>query len=308
VIAVLLLRSEPSAPSGGGGTTVPPAVTAPSALEGGRVPTPTEPGFPSPPPGAVVLAREAGSRALGLAIVPSTPSSLVRVSVLSGLGPGAAGLDVSLVAAGQSTALPACGAGCYQAQVPTAQLHGQVVVQLDARAYPFMLPATLTLSDGTAIVNHASGVWRALQTLVWHERLASNPTDALYTVYKAKSPSGLSYAIRGHSSSIIIGHFRWDRATPNGRWVRSVQDPPVRQPVPFWAGVSDARVLGSETVAGRQVWDVSFFDPITPAWFRARIDKATGHTLLLDMTAVAHFMHHVYGPFDAPIRLLPPAA
>ena len=53
--------------------------------------------------------------------------------------------------------------------------------------------------------------------------------------------------------------------------------------------------------------EARFFDPNTPAWFRARIDKATGHTLLLDMTAVAHFMHHVYGPFDAPIRLLPPA-
>ena len=69
-----------------------------------------------------------------------------------------------------------------------------------------------------------------------------------------------------------------------------------------------AHVLGTETVSGHQVWDVSFFDPTTPAWFHARIDKATGHTLLLDMTAVAHFMHHVYGPFDAPIRLLPPTA
>jgi len=26
------------------------------------------------------------------------------------------------------------------------------------------------------------------------------------------------------------------------------------------------------------------------------------------MTAAAHFMHHEYGPFDAPIRLHPPAA
>ena len=24
------------------------------------------------------------------------------------------------------------------------------------------------------------------------------------------------------------------------------------------------------------------------------------------MTAVAHFMHHVYGPFDAPFELRPP--
>jgi hypothetical protein len=30
--------------------------------------------------------------------------------------------------------------------------------------------------------------------------------------------------------------------------------------------------------------------------------------VLLGMTAVAHFMHHVYGPFDAPFELHPPAA
>jgi hypothetical protein len=304
----MLLRSEPSPPGGGTGTTVPSAATVPSSLEGGRIPTPTEPGFPSPPPGAVVLAREAGTRALGLAIVPGTASSLVRVSVLSDVGPGATGLDVSLVAAGKSTALPACGAGCYQADVPTARLRGQVVVRLDARGYPFSLPPAVRLPDGTEIVRHSGSVWRALQTLVWHERLASSPTDALYTVYKAKAPSGLSYTIRGHSSSIIIGHFRWDRVTPHGPWVRSAQDPPIRQPVPFWSAVSDARVLGSETVRGHEVWDVSFFDATTPAWFRVRIDKATGHTLVLDMTAVAHFMHHVYGPFNAPIRLLPPTA
>ncbi len=232
----------------------------------------------------------------------------MRVSVLSGLGPGATGVNVSLVAAGKRTTLPACGAGCYQAQIPTSRLRGHVIVRLDARGYSFALPQSLTLPDGTATVRHASAVWRGLETLVWHERLASSPTNALYTVYKAKAPSGLSYTIRGHSSSIIIGHYRWDRATQHSRWVRSVQDPPIQQPVPFWSAVSDARVLGSETVARRRVWDVSFFDPTTPAWFRARIDKATGHTLLLDMTAVAHFMHHVYGPFDAPIRLLPPTA
>jgi hypothetical protein len=307
-VAVLLLGSEPAPPGGGGGATVPPAQTSPPSLEGGRIPTPTEPGFPSPPPGAVVFAREAGTRALGLAIVPATSSSLVRVSVLSSLGPGATGLDVALVAGGNTTRLPACGAGCYQADVPTVRLRGEVVVRLDARGYSFTLPPSLRLPSGTATVKHASAVWRSLETLVWHERLASSPTDALHTVYKAKAPSGLSYTIEGHSSSVIIGRVRWDRATPHGRWVRSEQNPPIRQPVPFWSTVSDARILGSETVAGHRVWDVSFFDPTTPAWFRARIDKATGHTLLLDMTAVAHFMHHVYGPFNAPIRLLPPTA
>jgi hypothetical protein len=83
--------------------------------------------------------------------------------------------------------------------------------------------------------------------------------------------------------------------------------PPVRQPQPFWASYTDARVLGDGRVGGRPVWIVSFFDPITPAWFEARVEKSTGRTLLLGMTAAAHFMRHVYGPFDAPFQLQPPS-
>jgi len=306
VVAVLLLRSEPSPPSSGvSSTAAAPVATAP-AVAGGRIPTPTSPGFPSPPPGAVVFAREAGVRALGLAIVPGGSTPLVRVSVLSGEGPGASGLRVTLVADGRSTSLPACGAGCYQAEVPQGDLRGRVTVRLNGAPYPFELPARLRLPDGTSTVEHAGDVWRALKTLVWHERLAATPTDALFTTYSAVAPDELAYTIRGHSASIIIGLRRWDRATPTSRWVVSVQNPPVRQPVPFWAGVADAHVLASGTVGGRPVWDVTFFDPITPAWFEARIDKASGRTLVLDMITVAHFMHHVYGPFDAPFRLHPP--
>ncbi len=77
---------------------------------------------------------------------------------------------------------------------------------------------------------------------------------------------------------------------------------------PFWAAVANARVLGEGQVGGKPVWIVSFFDPVTPAWFEARVEKSTGRTLVLDMTAVAHFMHHVYGPFDAPFELHPPPA
>jgi hypothetical protein len=171
-----------------------------------------------------------------------------------------------------------------------------------------MLPATLRRPDGSAVMRRAGAVWRRLQTLVWHERLAASPTVALHTVYKAVAPDALSYTIRGHSSSIIIGRVRFDRATPTSRWMRSVQDPPVRQPVPFWAGLSDARILESAAIGGRAVWVVSFFDPRTAAWFEARVEKSTGRTLVLDMVAVAHFMHHLYGPFDAPIRLRPPTA
>jgi hypothetical protein len=308
VIAILLLRSEPSPPvSAAVSASSEPVASTPVA--GGRVPTPTHPGFPSPPPGALVLAREAGTRALGLAIVPAALRSLVRVSVLTQAGGGARGLDVSVVASGRASALLACGPGCYQAEVPTQRLRGRVSVRLGAQGYGFALPSTLRRPDGSAIVAHAGAVWNHLTTLVWHERLAASPTVVLHTVYKAVAPDTLSYTIQGQSSSIIIGRVRFDRATPTGPWVRSTQDPPIRQPVPFWATpITDARILGTATVAGRPVWVVSFFDPETAAWFEARIDKANGRTLRLRMVAVAHFMQHVYGPFDAPIHLRPPAA
>jgi hypothetical protein len=80
----------------------------------------------------------------------------------------------------------------------------------------------------------------------------------------------------------------------------------VRQPQPFWQQAADAHLLGSERIGGRDVWHVSFFDPSTPAWFEAWVDKANGRTLQLDMTAASHFMHDVYGPFDAPLQLTPP--
>jgi hypothetical protein len=306
VVVVLLLRAEPS-PTGNGvaPAAATPAVTSP-AVAGGRIPTPTSPGFPSPPPGALVLAQEAGDRALGLGILPGGADALVRVSVLSADGPGARGLAVSLVAGGRATSLPACGAGCYQAEVPQARLHGRVVVRLGGTRYPFSLPASLSLPSGTAIVAHATSVWRHLKTLIWHERLGSSLTDVIFTTYYAAAPDELQYTIRGHSASIIIGEKRWDRSTPTSRWVASVQDPPITQPVPFWASFANAHVLGSETVGRKAVWNVTFFDPQTPAWFDARIDKATGRTLRLDMIAVAHFMHHVYGPFDRPFHLKPP--
>ena len=307
VVALVLLRSVP-APSG----STPPLTTgtaaaAQHAVAGGRIPTPTDPAFPSPPEGATVLAREAGTRALGLALLPGARRLLVRVSVLSGVGPGASGLNVSVrFAGGVSVALPACGAGCYQASVLSQAVTPHLAVRLGSVAYPFTLPSSLHLRDGAAIVARATAVWKGLKTLVWHERLAASPTDALHTVYRAVAPDELSYTITGGSAAVIIGHERWDRSTPTGRWARSPQDPAIRQPLPFWVSHTDARVLGSGTVSGQGVWVVTFFDPETPGWFEVRISKRTYRTLELSMTAVAHFMHHIYGPFDAPFHLDPP--
>jgi len=250
----------------------------------------------------VVFAREAGTSALALAVVPGGARPLTRVSVVNGQGNGQGGLEVK--AAG--TALIACGAGCYQGHVPARKLQGAVQVSLGARSYRFQLPSGLHLPSGATAMSRATRVWRKLTTLVWHERLAASPTDALYTVYRAVAPDQLAYTISRRSSAIIIGTKRWDRPTPTAPWVESPQLPPVRQPQPFWASVANARVLGQERVDRKPVWVITFFDPGTPAWFEARVEKSTGRTLVLDMTAVAHFMHHVYGPFDAPFELHPP--
>jgi hypothetical protein len=306
VVATALLRSVPGPVGTASASSGRSAAPAGGALLGGRIATPTEPGFPAPPPGALVFAREAGADALGLAIVPGTPRSLVRVSVVGPNGPGISGLHLAVVLGpGVPVRLSACGAGCYQAEI-AARGARRASVRFAGRAYLFSLPAATQTSNASRLVARATVVWRSLKTLVWHERLAGSPTDVLYTVYKAVAPDELSYTITGLSAAVIIGGLRWDRPTPTARWVESTQDPPLTMPVPFWSAVTDARLLGSARVQGRRAWTVSFFDPETPAWFEAEIDERSNRTLELSMVAAAHFMHHLYGPFDAAFRLEPP--
>jgi len=300
VVVVLLVRTVPG-PTSTSSTSTASATPAHPGIEGGRIATPDSPGFPSPPPGAIVLSQEAGDRALALAVMPG----LVRVSVLSPEGPGASGLKVSLrFGRGYLMAADACGPGCYQSKVEGTP-NSPVSVIVNGTAYAFELPK-MSAPDASAIVAHAASVWNALHTLTWHERLASDPTTALHTVYRAVAPDELAYTIAGESASVIIGNTRWDRSTPNASWRASVQDPPVRQPQPFWQEAFDARLLGTGHVGGRSVWHVSFFDPATPSWFEAWIDQNTYRTLMLDMTTASHFMHDIYGPFDAPMRLHAP--
>ena len=317
IVVVMLVRSVPGPTSTS--ASAPPAPTAPAGparspggmshgaaapkpVRGGRVATPNDPGFPSPPPGAVVLAREAGTRALALAYKPG----LVRVSVLDAAGGGASGLRVALqFGRGYLMTPDPCGPGCYQTAVAGVP-DSPVTVRIGGASYRFDLPR-LPARDGTALVAKATDTWNALRTLVWRERLASSPTNVLHTVYRAVAPHSLAYSIAGHSSAVIIDRDRWDRATPTSRWVKSSQDPPLRQPQPFWDGVTNAHVLGTAKLGSRRVTRVSFFDPSTPAWFEAAIDPTTGRTVELAMTAASHFMHDVYGPFNAPIALQAPA-
>lgn len=306
VLVFVVLSGEPGPTSSASATTpsTPSSVAVePSSpgLPGGRIATPDEPGFPSPPPGALVLSREAGDHALGIAV----KSGLVRVSVLSPYGGGQRGMKVSLRLAGGSVVeTSVCGVGCYQAKVPGVT-PSPITVVLDGTSYRFAFPK-LSAPNGKAIVDRAGSTWNGLKTLIWRERLASSPTNAIHTVYTAVAPNELSYDVDGESASVIIGGRRWDRPSPTAPWQRSIQDPQVRQPQPFWQLVSDARVLGTARYQGHPVWLVSFFDPVTPAWFEARIDRQSYRTLELEMIAASHFMHDVYGPFNSSLKLEPP--
>ena len=75
---------------------------------------------PSMPPNALVLARQAGSLAVGLALQPKRSTTTLVATVLGPDGSGVSGLDASLTlkTAGGAEASGkgrACGPGCYEA-------------------------------------------------------------------------------------------------------------------------------------------------------------------------------------------------
>lgn len=264
--------------------------------------------FPAPPDGAVVFAREAGSNVLALGIVPRRHALVLQASVLDGNGRGVSGLRVVFSLRGVRRVSAGCGAGCYRATVPVSGRPDQVLVTgASPTGWRVALPAVWPAPDGGAIMAHAGRVWRALRSVAYVEHLAADPTNRQTSDWRVAAPDRAAYSIRGGGSqAIVIGARRWDRSTPSGRWLESQQTAPLRQPVPFWVAVSDAHVLGTVTTSGRAAWLVSFFDPRTPAWFEARVEKRTGHTLELRMFAAAHFMRHVYRSFDDAPAIVPP--
>ncbi len=323
VTVVLLLRETPG-PTASGNSGAPAAPAAPAGPSNAAqaspatrarstpnaITTPSSPGFPAPPQGAVVFAREAGANALALAVQPQPGRLRLRASVVGPDGAGVRRLTVRLrVKSGPRTAnatgIP-CGAGCYETVLSWHGRPARVLVFIGAREpVTFAMPHAWPPPKADRLVACAARVWRSLRTLIAHERLASDPQHAVSTVWRFVAPDRLSYSIAAGSSAVIIGDRRWDRQ-PGGRWQRSAQQPLPRQPAPFWAAATDPHILGLQRIRGRPAWRVSFFDPRTPAWFTVAIDRSTLRTLELRMVTTAHFMHELYGPFDQPLRIEPP--
>jgi hypothetical protein len=140
---------------------------------------------------------------------------------------------------------------------------------------------------------------------MFNDELSTGGPLTLDTHWQIVAPDRIAYQIKGESSSIIIGDRRWDKPAGSSVFTESPQAP-VQQPDPFWVSATDARLLGTVLVHGRPAWKISFFDPVTPGWFTILVDKATMHTVDVRMTAIAHFMHDTYGPFNVPISIVPP--
>jgi hypothetical protein len=281
-------------PAGG---SSPRRVAPPSPIVAGAI------AFPAPPPGAVVVAHEAGANVVALAVrhVRGTIRIAAQVSVVGREGSGVDDLRVTIAGAATET----CGRGCYRANIPVSR---GVPVEIRGLSVPFSWRASLPpdADSAAAILRRASRAWRGLASVSWHEVLGSDSVHVVRSDWRAVAPDRVAYVIRGEGSAVVIGGRRWDRSGPRAPWQMSVQDPPLHQPVPFWVTARDAHVLGTGTERGHQVWFVSFYDPRTPGWFQVEIEKRTFRTLHMDMYATAHFMHDTYGAFNA-TRIVPPA-
>ena len=301
VIVSMLLHDTPGPVAAT--TAIAPAAT--TLATGGHTPT----RFPAPPRGAVVFTRQDGGTVLALAVTPRTGSLGLQASVLGPEGVGTSGLAVSIAVARRGAQATACGPGCYRATLPAPSRPRAVDVIVRGRGlgtrWRQPLPTTWPAPSGAALVHNAGRVWRSLKSLAYVEHLASDPAHAVTSTWRVSAPDRAAYQVVGGYGGIIIGGKRWDRA-PGGRWIESGQSTPITQPVPFWARAIDAHLVGEGTVTGRPVWRVSFFDPVTPAWFEVAIDKRTGHTLKLQMMTTAHFMHDTYGSFDSAPPITPP--
>jgi hypothetical protein len=265
------------------------------------------------PTGAVVMAHEDGKLAVGLAVAPRKHGLLVVATVFGASGEGATGLRPTVTIAGHdgshsNAQATACGAGCYEAVLGTTALPKSASISFDDGSHlSFKLPARGPTAQALTEVRAAAAEYKQIHSMVTEEQLGSSPTQVVDTTYYAVAPNRLKFVIQGEGEAILIGSKRWDR-NATGPFKESAGSP-INPISPYWTPlVQDATVLGSATVEGRAVWKISFADPQTPGFFTIWVDKTSHRTLELEMTAAAHFMHHTYSKFNAPIRVEPPPA
>lgn len=266
----------------------PAAVAAAAALagcgaSGGIAPPQIASAVVVPPRGAVVDAREWGSRDVALA----RKGGVATVDVVDPQGHGVDGLTVRI---GGHTAA-SCGPGCYRAPDP----EGPVVVRIGAHAWRFTVSADAP--SGAALLAASARAYAGLKTVRLEQRLASGPANAIVTRFAFEAPDRLRYENAGGSQAIVIGSTRWDRPTGHDPWTRSAQQRVRVMHVP-WSRPIDVRLVAPHTV--------TFFDLSTRAWFRVVLHPVSKLPTSVGMTGISHFMASRYSGFDEPVRIAPP--
>ena len=266
-VAVLTeLRPGKDATAASPATAAPPAAAQPAAL---------------PPRDAVVDARELGSLALAVARTPG------RATVTL-IGPDGTGLDGRRVTV-DGTPATSCGSGCYTATAG----NGPLRVGVGGRTTVFDLP--VRAADASKLLQRVSRAYRNSKTLVFDERLASEPTIFSKTRFRMVAPNRLTYKTQNGPSAIVIGGTRWDRDNDRQPWVKSPQTPlDVTQP--GWEQPTNVREIAPGVL--------TFLDRRTPAWFHLTLGGARPRQVR--MTAPAHFMLDDYVGFDVPVVISPP--
>jgi copper transport protein len=264
------------------------AAAAPSVAQASQ---PSQPP-PPPPAGAIVLAREAGQLGIAVAAEPQRITAIV----LSPVGGGLSGLDVTID--GRTAA--ACGSGCYAVDAAPGRTVNVRVTGFGTRqTASFALPAQAPPAD--AFLRRAGKAYHALRSVAYRERLASDPSHVIDAHWRLEWPNRVEYSIAGGAQGIVIGKRRWDRETPNGKWVESAQTP-LPQPATLWRYAANAHVLAQTS----STTTVSFVDPTVPAYFTVAFDRQTLRPRVLHMTASAHFMTDSYLGFNEPRTIRPP--
>jgi hypothetical protein len=256
--------------------------------------------FPAPPADAVVFSREAGPDALALGVVPLGPRVRVQASVVGSDALGVSGLSTRFALDGASADGVACGAGCYRATFPERSRPRVVEVSTKGKlttSWRVRLPLSWPPASASQMIAESRRVWRSLRSLSFTDRLASDPEHVVTSSWQVQAPDRLAYQIVKGYSAVVVGKHRWDKP-PGGRWKHSPQLP-LTQPTPPWTTATNAHVLGATKVRGRPALRVSFYDPETPGWFTVVLERKTLRTLELHMITTAHFMHEVYGAFNA---------
>ncbi len=259
------------------------APPSPPAQPAGPFPAPVP-----PPAHAVLAAEEAGAYGVAVAAEPNR----VTVLVLAPAGGGQSGLALSIDGA---RAVP-CGSGCYRIDAPPDR-----VVRVTAAGIRADIAVPSRARDAAALVRRARQRYRALRSVTYAERLASDPAHAIETLWRLERPDRLSYNIAQGPAAVVIGLRRWDRDTPGGTWHESSQTL-LPQPATQWSSVENAHVLAQTP----RTVTVSFADQTIPAFFTVTFDRRTLLPRVLHMTAAAHFMSDRYTSFNEGPAIRPP--